>query len=62
VIWAKLLLSVKYMLVLLGILIHFHSQLLQPQSFIQKLYTSLLEAFQKNKSAVKEVKKSSYVH
>ncbi|KAG4377672.1 hypothetical protein GLYMA_18G181150v4 [Glycine max] len=43
-----MLLSVKYVFVLLGILIQFHSQLLQLQSFIPKLYTSLLKAFKKN--------------
>ena len=55
-IWAKLLLSVKYVLVLLGILIQFHSQLLQLQSLIPKLYTSLLEAFKKKKKNLQQKK------
>jgi len=61
VIWAKLLLSVKYVLVLLGILIQFRSQLLQLQSFLPKLYTSLLEAFKKKVRSKRSLKKSTLV-
>ena len=46
----KLLLSVKYFLVLLGISVQFHSQLLQLQSFIPKIYILLIEAFWVKKS------------